>query len=242
MSDMIPRLVSLSAERLELTQLVASRRKPPGPTIRRGSAPDVHNSCKIVTGSSSDCRSGGTLPSLELGSPRLEAVGDCPIAGCDLDVGCGREGNLEVINEYSDRARVTGLLSSVRFGDEVAARALKWMRSSFRSRRVALTCLRRSDPRIPIRHQAVSLPKCFACSALADISHMPPVATGGTHRERWLAIGLELERDRDITANVLLSCDRLFGRGSRSSRAETMRALRRSSWRCRVPAVTTIGG
>lgn len=150
----------------------------------------------------------------------LELIGDCPIDGLSvLDVGCGRGAVVHVLTTFCRPAQVTGL--------DLSPIAIGFCRKTHR------------DPRIRfLVGDAENLPlssKQFDIVTNLESSSCYPnpfefyrevkrvLVPGGyflysdclaPHRMRegmdFLAsIGLRLERDRDITSNVLLSCDQV---------------------------------
>jgi phthiocerol/phenolphthiocerol synthesis type-I polyketide synthase E len=150
----------------------------------------------------------------------LEVIGDCAIEGKRvLDVGCGRGGTVHVLLTFFKPAKVTGL--------DLSTNAIAFCREAHR------------DPRASFREgDAEKLPfadGAFDAVTNLESSHSYPhihhfysqvhrvLAPGGhflytdaLSTQQFASsiayldhIGFTLERDRDITANVLLSCDEI---------------------------------
>lgn len=148
----------------------------------------------------------------------LEVIQDCPVEGKRvLDVGCGRGGTVHVFKTFFNPARVAGL--------DLSSTAIEFCRQAHK------------DPRVSFHQgDAENLPfedASFDIVTNLESSHSYPhihrfysevhrvLAPGGhflytdaltppqiTDALAYLQhIGFELERDRDITNNVLLSCD-----------------------------------
>jgi SAM-dependent methyltransferase len=150
----------------------------------------------------------------------LEVIGDCPIAGRRvLDVGCGRGGAVHVLTHFFAPASVTGL--------DLSPTAIAFCRRVHH------------DPRLRFEvGDAEQLPFANGSSDVViniESSHSYPniysfynevfrvLVTGGhflytdVHpAAKWLecvahlkSLGFLIEREIDITANVLLSCDEI---------------------------------
>jgi phthiocerol/phenolphthiocerol synthesis type-I polyketide synthase E len=148
----------------------------------------------------------------------LELVGDCPVEGRHvLDVGCGRGGTVHVLKTFFARASITGL--------DLSPAAIAFCRKAHK------------DPRAAFHEgDAENLPfadASFDIVTNVESSHSYPdihrfyrevfrvLRPGGhflytdtlavaqmTDCIAYLGhIGFEVERDRDITDNVLRSCD-----------------------------------
>src|ERR1044072_1539706 len=150
----------------------------------------------------------------------LEVIQDCPVEGkAVLDVGCGRGGTIHVFKTFFKPARMVGL--------DLSTKAIEFCRRAHK------------DPRVSFHEgDAENLPfedGSFDIVSNVESSHSYPnihsfdsevhrvLAPGGyflstdalSHQRITTAIaylehiGFELERDRDITGNVLLSCDQI---------------------------------
>lgn len=150
----------------------------------------------------------------------LELIGDCPIAGRRvLDVGCGRGGTAHVLKTFFKPAQVTGL--------DLSPNAIAFCRRSHGDAKTEF--LEGDAERLPFPDAA------FDVVTNVESSHSYPnihrfhgevarVLRPGGHFLYTDAlslqqiqvgigflqhVGLEVERDRDITPNVLLSCDQI---------------------------------
>ena len=150
----------------------------------------------------------------------LEVIQDCPVDGKRvLDVGCGRGGTIHVFQTFFKPSRLVGL--------DLSTNAIEFCRQAHK------------DPRIKFHEgDAENLPfedGSFDIVTNLESSHSYPqihrfysevfrvLAPGGhflytdalTHQQTMSSIaylrhiGFELERDRDITNNVLLSCNEI---------------------------------
>jgi phthiocerol/phenolphthiocerol synthesis type-I polyketide synthase E len=148
----------------------------------------------------------------------LELVGDCDLSGKSvLDVGCGRGGTLYVIQQFFTARALTGL--------DLSANAIQFCK---RTHKYPNTTFREGDAeRLPFADAA------FDTVTNVESSHGYPnirafylevwrvLQPGGyflytdvMQRDKsaqclgvLVNIGFEVERDRDITRNVILSCD-----------------------------------
>jgi SAM-dependent methyltransferase len=150
----------------------------------------------------------------------LELIGDCAINGCRiLDVGCGRGGTIHMLTQFFSPAFV--------FGIDLSPAAIGFCRRAHRDRRVRLAV---GDAEIlPFSEGAFEVVTNLESSscypdlfAFYEEVHRV-LAPGGyflysdclpqermTEAIRFLtAGGFQLERDRDITNNVCLSCDEI---------------------------------
>lgn len=152
----------------------------------------------------------------------LEVIGDCPLGNCRvLDVGCGRGGTVSVITTFFDAQHVIGL--------DLSAAAVRFCRRSQVSDRVVF--LEGDAEDLPFQ------PSSFDVVSNVESSHSYPnlrsfyrevsrvLKVGGYFlytdlfsRDQWWenveglrASGFTVERDRDITANVALSCELTAG-------------------------------
>jgi phthiocerol/phenolphthiocerol synthesis type-I polyketide synthase E len=148
----------------------------------------------------------------------LEVIQDCPVEGKRvLDVGCGRGGTIHVFKTFFNPSRLDGL--------DLSSAAIQFCRAAHK------------DPRISFHEgDAENLPfddRSFDIVTNLESSHTYPniqrfysevyrvLIPGGHFLYTDLLpagqilesiaylqnLGFELERDRDITRNVLLSCD-----------------------------------
>jgi phthiocerol/phenolphthiocerol synthesis type-I polyketide synthase E len=148
----------------------------------------------------------------------LEVIQDCPVEGKRvLDVGCGRGGTIHVFKTFFKPARMVGL--------DLSTNAIQFCQEAHK------------DPRVSFHEgDAESLPfddRSFDIVTNLESSHSYPhihrfysevfriLAPGGhflytdalavqqmaSSIEYLRHIGFEVERDRDITNNVLRSCD-----------------------------------
>ena len=148
----------------------------------------------------------------------LEVIGDCDLTGCEvLDVGCGRGGTISVIAEYFRAKRIVGI--------DLSASAIGFCRRNYHYEHVSFQ-----------EGDAEELPfedNSFDVITNVESSHSYPVITNfyrGVARtlraggyflytdlfplHLWdqnlrslQEIGFSIEMNRDITKNVLLSCD-----------------------------------
>ena len=148
----------------------------------------------------------------------LEVIGDCPLKGRRvLDVGCGRGGTMYVINSFFEAAEIVGL--------DLSPEAIAFCRKVHRY--PAARFEQGDAERLPFED------KRFDVVTNIESSHTYPnvkafyteafrvLAPGGhflytdvlgaedwRHNKRLLeAIGVAIERERDITSNVVASCD-----------------------------------
>jgi SAM-dependent methyltransferase len=150
----------------------------------------------------------------------LELVGDCDLTGKRiLDVGCGRGGTIHVINQFFKPATTTGL--------DLSANAIQFCRKAHRYPGVTF---REGDAeKLPFEDSS------FDIVTNVESSHSYPnvrnfylevsrvLSPGGyflytdvMQRDKsnqgigiLQSLGLEVERDQDITGNVLQSCDEI---------------------------------
>lgn len=148
----------------------------------------------------------------------LEVIGDCDIAHAQLlDVGCGRGGTIDLITKYFSPQQTIGI--------DLSASAILFCKHNYNHPRA---CFLEAD--------AESLPfqdEVFDVVTNIESSHRYPniaefylevsrvLKTGGSflyadllparqapeYLKNLQELGFVLERDRDITNNVLLSCD-----------------------------------
>ena len=148
----------------------------------------------------------------------LELIGDCPLTGRRvLDVGCGRGGTVHVVSTMFDAQSVTGL--------DLSPQAIAFCRQAHARPNVAFH--EGDAEQLPFANGA------FDVVTNVESSHSYPViasfyaevfrvlSPGGaflyTDLQPWeqmngnvrtlIGLGFVLERDTDITPNVLLSCD-----------------------------------
>jgi phthiocerol/phenolphthiocerol synthesis type-I polyketide synthase E len=148
----------------------------------------------------------------------LEVIGDCDLKDRRiLDIGCGRGGSIHVIHEFFQPASITGI--------DLSSNAIEFCR---KAHRYPGTTFREGDAEnLPFADSA------FDVVINVESSHSYPnvrafftevfrvLAPGGhflytdfmqrdkSHEriEMLRNLGFEVEKERDITGNVLLSCD-----------------------------------
>lgn len=150
----------------------------------------------------------------------LELIGDCPVDGKRvLDVGCGRGGTVHTLISFFDPAQVSGL--------DLSTNAIEFCRQAHRDPRVSF---REGDAEalpfaaasfdivtnVESSHSYPSIERFYreVARVLAPGGHFlytdalsaQQVTTALAHLDR---LGLELVDDRDITSNVLGSCDEI---------------------------------
>lgn len=150
----------------------------------------------------------------------LELIGDCPMASKHvLDVGCGRGGTLYVVTEFFKPASVTGI--------DLSPAAVAFCRSCHK--RPTMRFFEGDAERLPFENDV------FHAVTNVESSHSYPdigafysevfrvLAPGGhflytdlladdrmnAGLEFLKNLGFVIEHDRDITPNVLLSCDEI---------------------------------
>jgi SAM-dependent methyltransferase len=150
----------------------------------------------------------------------LELIGDCPINGKRvLDVGCGRGGTIHVLTTFFKPAQVTGL--------DLSTKAIEFCRQAHKDRRVAfhegdaehlpfadaafdvVTNVESSHSYPHIHHFYSEVHRVLAPDGYflyTDALSGPQITSAIAYLEH---IGMALERDRDITNNVLLSCNEI---------------------------------
>jgi SAM-dependent methyltransferase len=147
----------------------------------------------------------------------LELIGDCTITGRRvLDVGCGRGGTVHVLRTFFAPASVVGV--------DLSFRAIAFCRKAQRDPRVRF--LNGDAEALPLANNSVdvvtnvesshSYPDVRAFYGEVDRLLRPDgyflytdlfPAFSTAHMEALVERGFELVQDRDITANVLASCD-----------------------------------
>jgi phthiocerol/phenolphthiocerol synthesis type-I polyketide synthase E len=146
----------------------------------------------------------------------LEVIGDCDLTGRDiLDVGCGRGGTMDVINQRANPRRVVGV--------DLSTRAIRFCRSR-RLRKVSV--LEADAEQLPFRQGEfdvvtnIESSHCYADLGAFYREVRRVLRTGGmflyadllpaTEMSDWLerlcSSGFIREDVRDITAHVLRSC------------------------------------
>jgi SAM-dependent methyltransferase len=152
----------------------------------------------------------------------LELIQDCPVDGKRiLDVGCGRGGTLYVLKTFFEPLRLEGL--------DLSSAAIDFCRNAHRD--ANLSFHEGDAENLPFEDES------FEVVTNVESSHTYPnihrfytevarvLAAGGyflytdllapaqvIDSIRYLrSLGFELERERDITANVLRSCDEIAG-------------------------------
>lgn len=150
----------------------------------------------------------------------LELVGDCDTAGKRiLDVGCGRGGTVSVIRKYFSPRSIIGIdLSSaaIAFCDkahrqtavsflEADAEALPFQKESFE----IVTSVESSHSYPDIEKFYNEVFRVLITGGYFLYTDVMPVARMKECTDMLQQIGFYVERTRDITTNVLLSCDQL---------------------------------
>lgn len=147
-----------------------------------------------------------------------EVIADCDLSDrCVLDVGCGRGGTVHVINKFYDARRIVGM--------DLSSTAIGFCRRTHRDERVSF--LEGDAELLPFADES------FDVVTNVESSHSYPtildfyrqvyrvLKPGGYFlytdllsqalfdrgRQQLKDLGFTIEKDRDITSNVLLSCD-----------------------------------
>ncbi|MCV6584845.1 MAG: SDR family oxidoreductase, partial [Marinibacterium sp.] len=150
----------------------------------------------------------------------LELVGRQPIDGCDvLDVGCGRGGTARTLVDFFDPASVTGL--------DLSGAAIAFCRKTHTDPRLRfvqgdaedlpfdeagfdiLTNLESSHTYPAIQRFYGSVRRVLKPGGAFLYSDLLPVGKLRQCLEMLKDLGFHIEDERDITANVLLSCDEI---------------------------------
>jgi ubiquinone/menaquinone biosynthesis C-methylase UbiE len=152
----------------------------------------------------------------------LEVIGDCDLSGRRvLDVGCGRGGTVSVITQYFEPGSVCGL--------DLAPAAIQFCRTSQRGAKVAFQV--GDAEQLPFPDASFEVvtniessciyPDIFAfyrqvfrvLAPGGDFLYTDAMPVGRfVECTRYLRqTGFAQELDRDITANVLASCDQIAG-------------------------------
>lgn len=150
----------------------------------------------------------------------LELIGDCSITGCRvLDVGCGRGGTVHVLETMFDARAITGL--------DLSPQAIAFCRQAHTG--AAVSFFEGDAEKLPFEDGAFdvvtnvesshSYPdiKAFYSGVFRVLSpggsflytDVQPVQQFETNLALLNRVGFFLERDTDITSNVLLSCDEI---------------------------------
>jgi ubiquinone/menaquinone biosynthesis C-methylase UbiE len=165
----------------------------------------------------------------------LELIGDCDLAAKRvLDVGCGRGGTLAVVNQFFDAATKVGV--------DLSSHAIAYCR---RTHHLANTSFEQADAeQLPFSDASFDAVLNIESShSYLDIDAFyrevkRVLAAGGyflytdvfarerfdRQQERLRQMGFSIERERDITRNVLLSC-----RETAERRAQAFQPTRESS-------------
>ena len=150
----------------------------------------------------------------------LEVIQDCPVEGKRvLDVGCGRGGTIHVFKTFFKPARLVGL--------DLSTKAIQFCRETHKDPRISfhegdaenlpfddrsfdiVTNLESSHSYPQIHcfysevHRVLAPGGYFLYTDALDVQNMMNCTAYLQH------IGFELERDRDITSNVLRSCNEI---------------------------------
>jgi SAM-dependent methyltransferase len=153
----------------------------------------------------------------------VELVGDCPIDGCHvLDVGCGRGGTVATLLRYYNPGVVVGV--------DLSPAAISFCRRSQPDRRARFEvgdaqCLTFPDSSFDIVTNLESS-HCYPDVGTFYAGVRRVLRPGGTflytdllttsslpaRRAALAQLGLQLESERDVTPNVLRSCDLVAAR------------------------------
>lgn len=150
----------------------------------------------------------------------LEVVGDAPVDGRRvLDVGCGRGGTVHVLTTFFNPASVSGL--------DLSTIAITFCRQAHRDRRVKfhegdaenlpfadasfdiVTNIESSHSYPNIHHFYSQVHRVLAPGGYFLYTDALSVQQFTSSLAYLQHIGFTIERDRDITPNVLLSCDEI---------------------------------
>jgi SAM-dependent methyltransferase len=150
----------------------------------------------------------------------LELVGDCPVDGRRvLDVGCGRGGTVHVLTHFFSPRSVTGLdlsaaaiafcrrvhrYPNVRF-EEGDAENLPFADASFD----VVTNVESSHGYPQVHSFYREVYRVLAPGGHFLYTDVMPVESRQEGMAFLESLGFRIERERDITANVLLSCDEI---------------------------------
>ena len=148
----------------------------------------------------------------------LEVIGDCDIANSKLlDVGCGRGGTLDLINKYFNARQTIGI--------DLSTSAILFCKRNYDDPR---TCFLEGDAEaLPFEDEVFDVVTNIESSHrypnIADFhlevlrvlktgryflyADLLPAMLASERIKNLQEIGFVLERNRDITKNVLLSCD-----------------------------------
>jgi phthiocerol/phenolphthiocerol synthesis type-I polyketide synthase E len=150
----------------------------------------------------------------------LELIGDCPLTGCRvLDVGCGRGGTVHVIKTMYDASAITGL--------DLSPQAIAFCRQAHADPRVSF--LEGDAEKLPFDDGAFDVVTNVESShSYPDINafysgvyrvlspggsflytDVQPVQQMEDHIALLKRLGFLLQRETDITSNVLLSCNEI---------------------------------
>ena len=150
----------------------------------------------------------------------LEVIGDCPVEGKRvLDVGCGRGGTVHVFQTFFKPSSITGL--------DLSTTAIEFNRKAHK--RADTSFFEGDAENLPFEDGSFDIVTNLESShsypnihrfydevhrVLAPGGHFLYTDTlAGPHMVQCIAylqhIGFDLERQRDITRNVLLSCDEI---------------------------------
>jgi phthiocerol/phenolphthiocerol synthesis type-I polyketide synthase E len=166
----------------------------------------------------------------------LELIGDCPITGRRvLDVGCGRGGTVHVIKTMFNASAITGL--------DLSPQAIAFCRQAHAGPTVSF--FEGDAEKLPFEDGAFDVVTNVESShSYPDINafysgvfrvlspggsflytDVQPVQLMETNLALLKRIGFLLERDTDITSNVLLSCDEIARTRVQAFNAENDPAL-----------------
>jgi ubiquinone/menaquinone biosynthesis C-methylase UbiE len=148
----------------------------------------------------------------------LELIGDCPVTGARvLDVGCGRGGTVHVFKTMFDARSIVGL--------DLSPQAIAFCRQAHADARVSffegdaeklpfddgvfdiVTNVESSHSYPDINAFYAEVYRVLSPGGFFLYTDLQPVQQVETNRQLLKRLGFALERDTDITPNVLLSCD-----------------------------------
>jgi SAM-dependent methyltransferase len=165
----------------------------------------------------------------------LELIGDCPVGQrAILDVGCGRGGALDIVHRFLGGTRLIGI--------DLSYEAVAFCRRQYRSSTIAF--IEGDAERLPVRDESFDVvinlesshsyptPEAFFQEVRRVLrtggwflfADLLPIEVADGCRAMLVELGFSVVRDRDVTANVLVSCEQLARRrmGAFDSANDTM--------------------